>query len=102
MEPKSNNAPVLLRLSNMIGMLGVSTGYMMLLKTKQGRRINRQYPELVVVLGVVLTLVWLAFEDPRAAGKAFLYFFVSTIPSVARSLMELNQDDDDLEMEWMD
>ncbi|MCC6457300.1 MAG: hypothetical protein IT328_20265 [Caldilineaceae bacterium] len=83
-------------------MLGVATGYAMLLKTRQGRRINSQYPELVVVLGVVLTLVWLAFEDPKAAGKAFLYFFISTIPAVARSLMELDGDDDDLDAEWAD
>ena len=69
-----------------IGLAVTSTRYAIWLNTPLGRKWDTQHTWFVTVMGVFLTLAWLALHDPRAALKAFAFFVVSGIPIVVRAL----------------
>lgn len=76
------------------GLFASSIGYAFLLNTKEGRRWNDEQNWFVVMVGVMLTLIWLSMTDPKAAIKAFICFIVSGIPIIARSLIIDNDNRD--------
>lgn len=68
-----------------------STLYAMLLCTREGRKWDREHTWFVVVLGVFLTLGWLALDNRQAAQRAFTYFIATGLPIIARSLFMQSQ-----------
>lgn len=72
--------------AHLAGAFAASTTYALLLSTKQGRRWADEQTWSTVVAGVGMTLAWLATWRPRAAAWALLFFAVTGIPIVVRSL----------------
>jgi hypothetical protein len=78
------------------GLLATSIGYAFLLSTEEGQRWDRKHTWFVTVIGVFLTLGWLAVDDPKAAFKALICFMVSGSPIVFRALFLENAKDSSL------
>lgn len=72
--------------AHLAGAFAASTTYALLLSTREGRRWADEQTWSTVVAGVGMTLAWLATWRPRAAGWALLFFMVTGIPIVIRSL----------------
>jgi hypothetical protein len=70
----------------MLGLAVTSVRYAVWLNSPKGRKWDKQHTWFVTVIGVFLTLAWLAVHDPKAALKAFAFFVVSGTPIVVRSL----------------
>lgn len=79
------------------GTLATGTVYALLLNTSEGRKWNQQHNWFTVIIGVFLTLGWLAIHDPKAAGRAFVFFVASGLPIVGRSLLQASQERAELE-----
>lgn len=69
------------------GLFVSSVLYALALNTQFGRRWAEKQTWTTVVAGVALTTGWLAAEDPQAAKKLFVYFTVSGLPMILRSLV---------------
>lgn len=80
------NAPQMHRGLALVGLAASATAYALLLNTRTGRRWADEHTWSTVVAGVSLTTAWLAVEDRKAASLNFVYFFVSGIPIIIRSL----------------
>lgn len=72
--------------ATVLGLAVTSIRYAQWLNTPLGRKWDQQHTWFVTVLGVMLTLAWLAVHDPKAAVKAFAFFIVSGMPIVVRAL----------------
>jgi hypothetical protein len=68
------------------GLAITSIQYARWLNTPLGKKWDQQHTWFVTVLGVMLTLAWLAIHDPKAAIKAFGFFMISGMPIVVRAL----------------
>lgn len=77
--------PVLM-VGAVIGLGITSIQYARWLNTPLGRQWDTQHTWFCTVLGVMLTLAWLAVHDPKAAVKSFAFFMVSGTPIVIRAL----------------
>ena len=69
-----------------VGLAVSSVRYAQWLNTPLGRKWDTQHTWFVTVMGVFLTLAWLALHDPKAALKAFAFFVISGMPIVVRAL----------------
>lgn len=78
------------------GLFASSVGYAFLLTTEEGRRWDKKHTWFMTVIGVALTLAWLAMVDPKAAFKALVCFMVSGTPIVFRALFLENEQTDSL------
>lgn len=87
MSISPENAPKLPQISLVGGAFATGAMYAFLLSTKQGRKFDQQHNWFVVMIGVFFTLGWLAIHDPRAAGRAFVFFVATGLPIIARSLL---------------
>lgn len=87
MTERTIDAPEMHQVLPLVGLGVSSTLYAMLLNTQFGRRWTEKQTWTTVVVGVTLTLAWLMAEDPKAAKKLFVYFAVSGLPMILRSLM---------------
>lgn len=72
--------------AHLLGALATSTVYALALNTPVGRKWADEQTWATVVAGTALTLGWLATWRPKAAGWALLFFAVTGIPIVIRSL----------------
>jgi hypothetical protein len=91
------NQPQIDRKLTLFGLFGFSTAYCFLLSTKRGKRWADEQTWATVFGGVALTTAFMAIEDRKAAYMALVYFFVSGIPIVFRSLwIQLEKWDDTL------
>lgn len=72
--------------ATVLGLAVTSIRYAQWLNTPLGRKWDQQHTWFVTVIGVMLTLAWLAAHDPKAAIKAFAFFIVSGMPIVVRAL----------------
>jgi hypothetical protein len=70
----------------LVGMAITGVQYAQWLNTPLGRKWDQQHTWFVTVVGVMLTLAWLAVHDLKAAIKAFCFFMVSGMPIVIRAL----------------
>jgi hypothetical protein len=78
--------------AHLVGALASSTTYALLLSTKEGKRWADEQTWSTVVAGVALTLAWFGTWRPRGAAWCLLFFVVTGIPQVVRSLaLQLNQ-----------
>lgn len=84
----------LLLAGTLLGLGISSTRYALWLNSPMGRRWDQQHTWFVVMLGVFLTLGWLALHDLKAALKAFAFFMISGLPIMVRAL---NNESDMLE-----
>lgn len=71
--------------------------YALLLNTAEGRKWSQQHNWFTVVVGVFMTLGWLAIHDSKAAGRAFVFFVASGLPIVGRALLQASQERAELE-----
>lgn len=69
-----------------VGAFLTSCGFSALITTRLGQRIEREHTWFVVMVGVFLTLGWLAVEDKKAATRSFAYFVCTGLPIIARAL----------------
>lgn len=72
--------------ATVLGLAVTSIRYAVWLNTPLGRKWDQQHTWFVTVIGVMMTLAWLAVHDPKAAIKAFAFFIVSGMPIVVRAL----------------
>lgn len=79
------------------GTLATGTVYALLLNTAEGRKWNQQHNWFTVVIGVFMTLGWLAIHNPKAAKECFMFFVASGLPIVGRSLLQASQERAELE-----
>lgn len=95
--PRTNEVEISLQIPSagaLFGLFASSIGYAFLLSTKEGRRWDRENNWFVVMIGVFLTLGWLAMTDPKAAAKGLVCFIVSGLPVMARAIILRNLSDD--------
>jgi len=83
-NPSSDSGTALF--TSIIGLWFTSAGYAALLSSKTGRQWADQNTTFSVVIGVLLTLFWLALCDAKTAKKTFIYFALSGSPMILRSL----------------
>lgn len=76
----------LMLLGAVAGLAVSSIRYALWLNSPTGRKWDAQHTWFVTVVGVMLTLAWLALHDPKAALKAFGFFVISGMPIVVRAL----------------
>lgn len=76
----------LMLIGAVLGLSVSSIRYAIWLNTATGRRWDQQHAWFVTVVGVMLTLAWLALHDPKAAVKAFAFFIISGMPIIVRAL----------------
>ena len=84
--PSSSTAEGILLVGAIAGLGITSIQYAHWLNTPLGLRWNQQHTWFTTVLGVMLTLAWLAIHDPQAAIKAYGFFMISGMPIVVRAL----------------
>lgn len=84
--PTKTKRPVSGRKAALICLFVCSCAYAVLLSTRRGKQWADEQTWATVVGGVYLTLGLLAVEDKAAASKALVYFSVSGIPMIVRSL----------------
>lgn len=87
MTGNTSDAPQMHHALPLVGLSVSSTLYALLLSTPFGRRWTERQTWTTVVLGVALTLAWLLAEDPKAARRTLVYFVVSGLPIIVRSLL---------------
>ncbi len=80
------NQPQVNRKASLIGLFAASTAYALLLNTKWGKRWADEQTWVTVVAGTAMTTAFVALEDRKAASMTLLYFAVSGIPIILRSL----------------
>lgn len=68
------------------GLLASATAYALWLNTGTGRKWADEQTWATVAAGVALTTAWTAAEDAEGAKRSLLYFCVSGVPIVLRSL----------------
>ena len=71
-----------------IGAFGSSVAYAFLLTTGIGRQFRLMYTWLSVVVGVGMTLGWLALVSRRAASLGLVLFAVTGAPIAALCVLE--------------
>lgn len=86
MTEQTTHAPQMHHLT-LAGLFVSSVLYALALNTQFGRRWAEKQTWTTVVAGVALTTGWLAAEDPQAAKRMLLYFAVSGLPMIVRSLV---------------
>lgn len=87
MTGNTADAPNTHRTLALAGLFVSSVLYALALNTRCGRRWAEKQTWTTVVAGVVLTTGWMAAEDPAAVRRNLLYFAVSGLPMVVRSLV---------------
>ena len=87
MTGNTADAPNTHRTLALIGLFVSSVLYALVLNTPFGRRWAEKQTWTTVVAGVVLTTGWMAAEDPAAVKRNLLYFAVSGLPMIMRSLV---------------
>lgn len=93
---KSTTDQPQINLMPLVGAFISGIAYAFLLSTRAGRRADREHTWFVTVIGVMMTLGWVATEDRDAAWKAFLAFIASGMPMIARALYLQSQQLTDL------